>query len=90
MPSWGRNMDKKTKELIALGAAYAVNCQPCMELHKQQAAEAGANAQEMRAAIEVAESVKKGAYDKAKKSAGHLFVDLKEERCCPEGSKCCS
>ena len=82
-------MDKKTEELIALGAAYAVNCQPCMELHKQQASEAGATTQEMRAAIEVAESVKKGAYDKTKESAGNLFGDLKEQKCCSEGSKCC-
>lgn len=83
-------MDKKMKELIALGAAHAVNCRPCMELHKQQTVGAGATAQEMLAVIEVAESVKRGAFDWAKKSAGNLFGGLKEEKCCPEGSKCCS
>jgi AhpD family alkylhydroperoxidase len=34
-------MNKKTEEMIALGAAYAVNCQPCLEFHKQKSTEAG-------------------------------------------------
>lgn len=82
-------MDKKMEELIALGAAYAVNCQPCMEVHKRKAIEAGLSEEEMRAAIQVAEAVKTGAYVKAKQSASNLFGELKEERCCPVGSECC-
>ncbi len=34
-------MNKKIEEMVALGAAYAVNCQPCMEIHKQKAIEVG-------------------------------------------------
>lgn len=82
-------MDKKIEEMIALGAAYAVNCQPCLEFHKQKAAEAGLSKDEMSAAIGVAEAVKTGAYKKAKQFAGNLFGDVKEERCCPVGSECC-
>lgn len=82
-------MNKKLEEMIALGAAYAVNCQPCMEIHKQKAIEAGLTTEEMNAAIRVAEAVKTGAYRKAKDSASNLFGDVKEERCCPAGSDCC-
>lgn len=82
-------MDKKIEEMIALGAAYAVNCQPCLEFHKQKATEAGLSGDEMRAAIEVAEAVKAGAYKKAREFTVNLFGDVKEERCCPVGSECC-
>ncbi len=82
-------MNKKTEEMIALGAAYAVNCQPCMELHKQKAIEVGLTEEEMNAAIRVADAVKTGAYRKAKDSASNMFGEVNEERCCPEGSSCC-
>ena len=82
-------MDEKIKELIALGAAYALNCQPCLEFHKEKATVTGVTMEEARAAIAIAESVKKGAYDRARQSASNLFGNTKEERFCPEGSKCC-
>jgi AhpD family alkylhydroperoxidase len=82
-------MDKKLEEMIALGAAYAVNCQPCMEFHKRKAIEAGLTEAEMRTAIQVAEAVKVGAAKKAKDFAENLFGNIKEERCCPAGSECC-
>jgi AhpD family alkylhydroperoxidase len=79
-------MNRKIEEMIALGAAYAVNCQPCMEYHKKKAIEAGLTKEEMQAAIQVAESVKMGAYKKTKQYAGNLFGDVKEEKCCPVGT----
>jgi AhpD family alkylhydroperoxidase len=82
-------MDKKIEEMIALGAAYAVNCQPCLEFHRQKALDAGLTKEEMHFAIEVAEAVKTGAYKKAREFAVNLFGDVKEERCCPVGSACC-
>jgi AhpD family alkylhydroperoxidase len=82
-------MDKKIEEMVALGAAYALNCQPCLEVHKQEAAAAGLTGEEMQAAIQVAEAVKNGAYRKAKAYARALLGDLNEERCCPAGSECC-
>ncbi|HWR58316.1 MAG TPA: carboxymuconolactone decarboxylase family protein [Thermodesulfovibrionales bacterium] len=82
-------MDKKIEEMIALGAAYAVNCQFCMEYHKKKANEAGLTKEEMQAAIQVAEGVKTGAANKTRQGAAILFGDVKEERCCPAGSECC-
>jgi AhpD family alkylhydroperoxidase len=82
-------MNRKIEEMIALGAAYAVNCQPCMEFHKQKASEAGLTDEEMRDAIQVADAVKTGAYKKSKLFAGNLFGNVEDERCCPAGSECC-
>ncbi|OGW38568.1 MAG: hypothetical protein A2010_02025 [Nitrospirae bacterium GWD2_57_9] len=82
-------MNKKIEEMVALGAAYALHCRPCMEYHKQQALEAGLTQEEMQAAIGVAEAVREGAGRKNKSFAEDLFGSLKAEGCCPAGSACC-
>lgn len=73
---------KKVEELIAIGAAYAINCKPCMEIHKKWALEAGLTQEEMLSAIQVAEGVKSGASNKTKGFAEELFGKVKEGRCC--------
>lgn len=83
-------MDKKIEELIALGAAYALNCRPCMEFHRRMAVEAGLTQEEMQAAIRVADAVREGAGRKNKEFAENLFGTIKAERCCPPGSACCA
>ena len=82
-------MNKKMEELVALGAAYAVNCQICMEYHKGKAIEAGLTIEEMQAAIQVAEGVKTAAANMTKQNAGGLFGEITEKRCCVVGSECC-
>jgi AhpD family alkylhydroperoxidase len=83
-------MDRKIKEMIALGASYALNCRPCMEFHKKLAVEAGLTPEEMQAAIGVAEMVREGAGEKTREFAERLFGPIKEERCRPAGSACCA
>ncbi len=83
-------MDKKIEEMIALGAAYAVNCLPCMEYHKKVATEAGLSQKEMQAAIRVAETVREGATKRNKDFSENLFGTIKEGLCCPAGSACCA
>lgn len=82
-------MDKKTEEMIALGVAYGINCQFCMEYHKKKAIEAGVTEEEMRQAIRIGEQVKTGAAKKTKASAKKLFGEIAEEPCCPPQSECC-
>jgi AhpD family alkylhydroperoxidase len=82
-------MDKKTEVMIALGAAYALNCQPCMEYHKKAAIEAGVTQEEMQDAIRVADAIKAGASSKTKEFAGNTLGFEQKERCCPPGSACC-
>jgi AhpD family alkylhydroperoxidase len=82
-------MDRKTEEMIALGVSYGINCKPCMEYHKKQALEAGLTAEQMQAAIQIAEQVKKGAASKTQEIATELFGEIKDQSCCPSGSECC-
>ncbi len=82
-------MNKKMEEMVALGASYALNCQPCMEFHKKAAMEAGLTAEEMQAAIRVADAVKTGAGKRAKQYAEGIFGAVHAEQCCPPGSECC-
>lgn len=82
-------MTKKVQEMIAIAVAYAINCKPCMEIHKKWAQEANLTQAEMRSAIQVAEGVRSGASNKTKGFAQELFGKVEEERCCPDGSECC-
>jgi AhpD family alkylhydroperoxidase len=47
-------LDKKQKELIALGIAVATHCTPCIYMHTQAATQAGATAKEILEAASVA------------------------------------
>lgn len=46
-------LSKMQKELIALGIALVINCEPCIESHIRKALEAGANEQHIIETIEV-------------------------------------
>lgn len=83
-------LDQKIMELISIGAAYAVNCKPCMEFHKKTAEAAGATREEMLAAIAAGEKVKNGAAVKAKAFARDIFGESTGEPCCTPGSGSCS
>lgn len=47
------NLPKKVKELIAIGISVRINCESCMQWHIEQAAKAGASAEEVLEAVEV-------------------------------------
>ena len=47
------NLSKMQKELIALGIALIINCEPCIESHIRKALEAGAKEQHIIETIEV-------------------------------------
>ena len=47
-------LDKKQKELIALGIAVATHCPPCIYIHTQASIQAGATAKEVLEAASVA------------------------------------
>lgn len=54
-------MDPKTKELVAISAAYAANCERCLTYHIRQGIEAGLTAKEILIAVRIAVSVRKSA-----------------------------
>jgi AhpD family alkylhydroperoxidase len=54
------NLDKKTKELIAIACSVVADCAPCIEWHYGQAVTAGANREEISEALAIAMSVVAG------------------------------
>jgi AhpD family alkylhydroperoxidase len=48
------SISKMEKELVAIGIAVAVNCQPCIRLHVQKCLEAGATREQILEAASVA------------------------------------
>ena len=82
-------MNEKTKEMIALGVAYGINCTACMEYHKKEAIKAGLTEEEMLGAVTVARQVKAGAAKKTESVARNLFGTAGEGSCCPPDRNCC-
>lgn len=64
-------IDAKVKELIAIGASIAANCQPCVKYHVAKAREVKIDESEIQQAINVGKMVRKGA-------AGQMDELLKE------------
>ena len=80
-------MEDKTKLLIAVGASFTANCQPCLKTAVTQAQIAGVGEKELREAIAIGRIVRKGAMGKMDKFASTLTgrdENTKDE--CPFGS----
>jgi AhpD family alkylhydroperoxidase len=54
-------METRMKELIAIGASVTANCVPCLRYHLNQARDAGAEEDQIQAAVKVGRMVRKGA-----------------------------
>ncbi|MHC4844145.1 MAG: carboxymuconolactone decarboxylase family protein [Planctomycetota bacterium] len=54
-------MDKKIKELIAIGASVSANCHPCIKFHVNKARKLNIADQEIEQAIGVGQMVRRGA-----------------------------
>ncbi len=66
-------MDKQTKELVAMGAAAAANCHPCMDYHLGKCDELGIDRAEVAAAVKVGLMVNRGAEGKIRQKARELL-----------------
>ena len=67
-------MDKKTLELIAVGASVAAGCIPCLDYHVQAAREAGASHAELATAVKMARKVRHAPMDKIDKRCEELDI----------------
>jgi AhpD family alkylhydroperoxidase len=54
-------LDDKTKELIAIGASVACNCQTCVLFHISKARELNIDSELIQQAVEVGKMVRNGA-----------------------------
>ena len=71
-------LDEKTRELIAVGAAIAGNCLPCLTYHFKKCRELGISVDDIDEAIETAKTVKEVPIKKIYELACTLLE--KEER----------
>ena len=72
-------METKTKWLIAVGAAFNANCQPCLKTIVKKALDSGADKKEIAEAIGVAKVVRKNANTQMDRfAAGLLDMEIGE------------
>lgn len=72
-------MDIKVKELIAVGAAVAGNCIPCLEWHYKKCIELGIPVNEIKEAIDMAQTVKGVPIKKINELVNNIVM-LKEKK----------
>jgi len=92
-------LNLRDRELVALGAALAAGCAPCLDYHVPRAREAGLSDEEMAEAIALADKIRRVPADKALETATHAiaapYATAGEESCAgsPERtagpSSCC-
>ncbi len=78
-------MENNLKELIAIGASIAANCQPCLEYHVAKAKELGACPEDIRQAAAMGRLVRNGA---AKKMDEFAPAVLENPPPNPDGNGC--
>jgi AhpD family alkylhydroperoxidase len=85
----------RDRELVALGAALASNCIPCVEHHVVEARNAGLSNAEITEAIRLADKIKQvpagKVLDAAAKLLGEMSPDAAASCCAPstKGKACC-
>jgi AhpD family alkylhydroperoxidase len=73
-------METKTKMLIAVGAAFTANCQPCLRTVIKKALDNGADKKEIAEAIGVSRIVRKSAITQIDRFAsGAAEIELEED-----------
>ena len=85
------------KELVAIGAAIASNCEPCFKHHYNEARKLGVSKDDMRLAVEMAQAVKESPARSVLVLAGKYLGEQRPQAspCCggaetvPPGGKCC-
>jgi AhpD family alkylhydroperoxidase len=91
-------------ELVAIGAAIAANCEPCLKYHCHEAQQLGVSKADMVRAVETGAKVKDSPHQAILRLAGRMTgVELgkpadSSDRCCgsqtasetPAGGKCCN
>lgn len=80
----GGELDRKTKELIAVACSVLMRCQYCVHVHSQRAIDNGANKKELAEAIAVAMFIAAGSQigwtnDIGKSAYDLIFEDKKSE-----------
>ncbi len=81
-------LSSRDEELVALGAAIASNCVPCIEYHIPQARRTGLSDLQIGQAIALADKVRKVPADKVLQTATALLGEQREARHEGRGEGC--
>jgi len=73
-------MDEKLKEMIAIGASVTANCIPCIRYHFTKAREVGLSDTEIKTAVQIGKSVRKGAAQKWDEEISALLSSSTKEQ----------
>ena len=82
-----RLMSESVKELVAIGAAMASNCEPCFRYHYDMARSLGVSREDMLEAVNVALAVKATPHKKVVETAERY---LAKETVAPDGREACA
>lgn len=91
-------LNPRERELVAIGAALASNCVPCIEYHIEEARKVGLTDAEIETAIKFADKIRRVPADKVLAAAGQQLAATQEEvkaapaACCasaPKSASCC-
>jgi len=82
------DLDRREREFVALGAALASNCLPCIEYHVIEAGKAGISAAQILEAVKLADTVRQVPAQQVLAKAHALLESSAEERtdCAPDCS----
>ena len=78
-------MDERMKELVAIGAAAAANCHPCMDHHLAKCDELGVSREEVAEAVKVGLMVNHGAERAIRRKARELLGESMVEAAQAQG-----
>lgn len=81
-------LNPRERELVAIGAALASNCVPCIEFHIQEARKAGLADAEIAEAIEFADTIKRVPADKVLEAASRRLAATGSEQTAAPGACC--
>ncbi len=73
-------MNEQTKELIAMGAAAAANCHPCIDYHLAKCDQLGIDREDVIAAVKVGLTVNRGAENAIRKKAHEILCETAIEK----------
>lgn len=82
-------LDKKTTEMVAISAAVAANCIPCLKYHLAQGKKEGITKEEVQEIITIAKMVKQRPSDEINDVA-EKYLGIKTETGCGRDCSCIS
>lgn len=82
----GTSLSEQIRILVAIGAAGAVNCRPCLEHHVSRGSEVGLLEPEIREATEIGFAVNRGAHAKTK---GFIDDVISQSKHADISAQCC-